>query len=118
MFTALSAVELGTIVATLLFGVGGGGGFMYWYLRKQELDHDQEIEVSDKFERRLLRVEDRLEATKEEVDRLKDRENKLVFQINILVKRIELLVDKLDGYGELSKKEKEHLTDLPEFKGD
>jgi len=108
-------VEVITAVVSILFGSAGGGGIMYWYLKKQRQEHVEKIDIADRFENRLDRVEHKLEETEDEVDKLKKRENKLVYQINVLIDRIEMLVSKLDGYDELSDEEKEHLTNLPTF---
>lgn len=112
---SFTLVEVITAVSTALFGAGGGGGLMYYFLRKDDQDHDHEMEISDKFERRLNNVETELDETQRELNALKERENKLVFQINVLIKRIELLVGKLDGYDELTDEEKQQLTTLPSY---
>jgi len=111
-FTLAQAI---TALSTLLFGAGGGGGLMYYFLKKDNQDHDHEMEISDKFENRLNAVEKKLDETERELSALKERENKLVFQINVLIKRIELLVGKLDSYNELSDEEKKQLTTLPKY---
>jgi len=110
-----SLTQVIAAISTALFGAGGGGGLMYYLLKKDDQDHDQNMEISDKFENRLNNVEKKLDETERELNALKERENKLVFQINVLIKRIELLVGKLDGYDELSDEEKQQLTTLPKY---
>lgn len=105
-----------SIFLTALFGSAGSGGLMYWYLKKRKQEHNQQIEVSEKFEERLDKVEDEHQNLKRKYESLRDRENKLVYQVNVLIKRIEMLIKKLEDYDELSDEEKQHLTNLPKFR--
>jgi len=111
-------MSVGIIVSgilTLLFGIGGGGGIMYWLLEKRNQDHEQELDLLDRFEKRLNSVENKYSELEEKYQQVKKRNNRLVYQINIMLKRIKLLIERLDKYEELDEKEKVQFQEIPEF---
>jgi len=102
-------------ILTLLFGVGGGGGIMYWILEKRGQEHSQKMDISDEFRKRLEMVEKDLEKTRNEVKEMREENSKLAFQVSVLINRVDMLVSRLERHEDLTNKEVDKLTSLPEY---
>lgn len=115
---------------TALSGLLGGGAvaglvkaYEAWKTQSRKddaQDHDQDIELSERLEQRLTKVEGRLDAaekelrsTKEQLTRSRIREEELRAAIDALVDRIDRLIDRLRDHEQISKEERDRLTSVP-----
>jgi len=115
---------------TLVSAVFGGGivtGVVklyrtYWTQQRknEQLDHDQDLELSDRLENRLSKVEGRLDAaegelreTRKELAHSRIRRQELQAAIDALVQRIDGLLDRLEDHEQISESERDRMTSVP-----
>jgi len=115
---------------TAVTGLLGGGAAMglvkayrtYHNQSRQDAGqaHDHNLELSDRLETRLSKVEGRLDAaedelrgTKKELTQSRIREEELQAAINALVQRIDRLIDRLEQHEQISEEERKNLTSVP-----
>lgn len=117
-------------IVTLISAIIGGGGtvvFVEAYrtyhdqTRKDDaLDHEQNMELSDKLSNRLTKLEGRLDSTekhlretRKELTQSRIRRDELQAAIDALVKRIDRLISRLQQHEQITEDEKNRLTSIP-----
>ncbi|MCS3827450.1 chromosome segregation ATPase [Salinibacter ruber] len=88
--------------------------------KRDRLEHDQDMELSEHLEGRLNKVEGRMDTaekelrtTKKELTQSRIREDELQAAIDSLVHRIDRLIDRLEEHEQISEEERSRLTSVP-----
>ena len=83
-------------------------------------DHEQEMELSDRLESRLSKVEGRLDSAEEELRKTRReltqsqlRREELQAAISALTTRIDRLIDRLEQHESITQEERQRLTSVP-----
>jgi len=120
---------------TLISALTGGGivtGLIKAYTayhaqaRKDEAqDHDQDMELSERLESRLSKVEGRLDNaenelrdTRKELAHSRIRRQELQSAIDALVERIDGLLDRLEDHEQITEQERDRMTSVPYISDD
>lgn len=115
---------------TLISAAAGGGSVVavvkayrtYYTQHRKDAreEHKQDLQLAERLESRLTKVEGRLDAaetemreTKRKLTQSRIREDELQAAIDALVQRIDRLIDRLEEHEQITEEERDRLTSVP-----
>jgi len=101
-----------TIITTIASAFGLKGIWNYW-IKRDEQEHNQANDWTDRITERLDQAEERLDKTEAMFYKEKHKSTLLTAQVQILIERIDQLLDRLEEHETITYDERDSLTSVP-----